>query len=412
MQTPPSGGRGVKSIFMLIKRKEFLQVGSLATASLMLPKFLKAFEKPMMVPAGNKVVVVIQFSGGNDGLNTVIPVRNDIYYRERPKLGIAKDKALLLTDETGLNPALEAFKGLYDDGSLAIMNSVGYPNPDRSHFRSMDIWHSASASNEYVNTGWLGRYLDAQCKGCDKPTQAMELDDVLSLALKGEENKGLAFKDPKKLFNTSNGKFLKDVNNDHKNGEETIDYLYKTMSATLSSADYIYQQSKVHPTSQTYPNTELGKDLKTIASLIFSDINTKVYYVSLGSFDTHVNQDNQQKRLFTELNDAVKAFTTDLKSNNRFNDVLMMTFSEFGRRVTQNASNGTDHGTANNMFFISGGLKEKGVLNAMPDLTDLNEGDLKHKVDFKNVYATVLNKWLAADDKMILGSKFSHLNFI
>lgn len=397
---------------MLIKRKEFLQVGSLATASFMLPKFLKAFEKPMMVPPGNKVVVVIQFSGGNDGLNTVIPVRNDIYYRERPKLGITKEKSLLLTDETALNPALETFKGLYDEGSLSILNSVGYPNPDRSHFRSMDIWHSASNSNEYINTGWVGRYLDAQCKGCDKPTQAMELDDVLSLALKGEENKGLAFKDPKKLFNSSNGKYFKDVNSDHRHGEETIDYLYKTMSATLSSADYIYQQSRVHPSSQTYPNTELGKDLKTIASLIFSDINTKVYYVSLGSFDTHVNQDNQQKRLFTELNDAIKSFIADLKANNRFQDVLMMTFSEFGRRVSQNASGGTDHGTANNMFFISGGLKEKGILNAMPDLADLNEGDLKHKVDFKNVYATVLNKWLGADDKMILGKQYDRLEFL
>ena len=184
------------------------------------------------------------------------------------------------------------------------------------------------------------------------------------------------------------------------------------MSATLSSADYIYKQSKVHPTSQEYPNSDLGKDLKTIASLIMSDINTKVYYVSLGSFDTHVAQSNQQKRLFTELNDAVKAFTDDLKSNGRFDDVLMMTFSEFGRRVSQNASNGTDHGTANNMFFISGGLKEKGLLNAMPDLADLNEGDLKHKVDFKDVYATVLNKWLGADDKMILGANHSYLNFI
>src|SRR6187549_2998392 len=182
---------------MVIKRKEFLQVGSLATASMMLPKFLKAFERPMMVPPGNKVVVVIQLSGGNDGLNTVIPVRNDIYYRERPRLGIAKDKALLLTDEAGLNPALTAFKGLYDDGSLAIMNSVGYPNPDRSHFRSMDIWHSASESKEYLYTGWLGRYLDAQCKGCDKPTQALEIDDVLSLALKGNEKNGLAFTDPR-----------------------------------------------------------------------------------------------------------------------------------------------------------------------------------------------------------------------
>ena len=397
---------------MVIKRRGFLQLGSLATASFMMPKFLKAFERPAMVPPGNKVMVVIQLGGGNDGLNTVIPVRNDIYYKERPRLGITKDKSLLISDEVGLNPALDAFKGLFEDGSLAIMNSVGYPNPDRSHFRSMDIWQSASASNEYINTGWLGRYLDAQCNGCVKPTQAMELDDVLSLALKGEESKGLAFKDPKRLYNSASGKYFKDVVADHKTEEQNIDYLYKTMSETISSADYIYQQSKAHPTGEAYPNTELGKDLKTIASLILSDINTKVYYVSLGSFDTHVNQDNQQKRLFTELNDAVRSFTADLKKNNRFQDVLMMTFSEFGRRVSQNASGGTDHGTANNMFFISGGLKQKGLLNAMPDLADLNEGDLKYKVDFKNIYATLLSKWLGADDNMILGNKFDHLDFI
>ncbi len=397
---------------MVIKRKEFLQIGSLATASIMLPKFLKAFENKNMVPAGNKVVVVIQFSGGNDGLNTVVPITNDIYYRQRPRLAIKKEAALQLTTDVGLNPALQAFKGLYDDGSLSILNSVGYPNPDRSHFRSMDIWHSASVSNEYVNTGWLGRYLDAQCKGCDKPTQALEIDDVLSLALKGNDKNGLAFTDPRRLYSSSNERFYKEINSGHHASEETVDYLYKTMSETLSSADYIFQQSKLHPTSSAYPNSGLGKNLKTIASLIMSDINTKVYYVSLGSFDTHVNQEGQQKRLFTELNDAVKAFTDDLKKNNRFDDVLMMTCSEFGRRVKQNASNGTDHGTANNMFFIGGGLKKKGVLNELPDLADLNDGDLKHKVDFKNVYATVLNKWLGADDKMILGNKFSQLDFI
>jgi uncharacterized protein (DUF1501 family) len=184
------------------------------------------------------------------------------------------------------------------------------------------------------------------------------------------------------------------------------------MSQTISSADYIFEQSKLRPSSATYPGTELGKNLKTISTLIQSDINTKVYYVSLGSFDTHVNQEGQQKRLFTELNDAVKAFTTDLKKNNRFQDVLLMTFSEFGRRVSQNASNGTDHGTANNMFFISGGLKQNGILNALPDLSDLNDGDLKHKVDFKNVYATVLNKWLGASDKIILGKQYEYLKFI
>lgn len=399
---------------MLIKRKEFIQIGSLATASLLLPKFMKAFELPKMVPPGNKVLVVLQLSGGNDGLNTVIPVHNDIYYKSRPKLGIRKNDALLLTDEAGINPALAAFKGLYDDGSLGVMNSVGYPNPDRSHFRSMDIWHSASNSNEFVTSGWIGRYLDAQCSGCDKPTQALEIDDVLSLALKGENMNGIAMKDPRRLYTTSHEKYYKDLLAQHKEaqGEQTVDYLYKTMAETLSSADYIFEQSKLHPTAATYPATGLGQSLKTIASLILSDINTKVYYVSLGSFDTHVAQEGQQKRLFTELNDAVKAFTDDLKTNNRFQDVMLMTFSEFGRRVNQNASGGTDHGTANNMFFVSGGLQQKGILNSMPDLSDLQEGDLKYQVDFKNVYATVLKNWLQADDQEILGRQFDHLNFI
>jgi uncharacterized protein (DUF1501 family) len=399
---------------MLIKRRSFIQMGSLATGTMLVPKFLKAFEQPAMVPAGNKVVVVIQFSGGNDGLNTVIPYRNDEYYGRRPVLGIKKEVALSINDEAGLHPSLTHLRELHDDGSLGILSSVGYPNPDRSHFRSMDIWHSASDSRTILNTGWLGRYLDAQCNGCDKPTQALEVDDVLSLALKGEHSKGMAFRRPANLYGSSQEKFFRDLakaNGEH-HGESPVDYLYKTMADTISSADYIFEQSRVHPSRQQYPSTQLGQSLKTIASLIFSDINTKVYYVSLGSFDTHVMQAAQQKRLFTELNDALKAFTGDLRQNNRFNDVLTFTFSEFGRRVSQNASGGTDHGTANNMFFVSGGLKQKGLLNALPDLKDLQDGDLKHKVDFKSVYATVLNKWLGADDQQILSERFELLDFI
>jgi uncharacterized protein (DUF1501 family) len=368
-----------------------------------------------MVPPGNKVVVILQLSGGNDGLNTVIPVRNDIYYRSRPRLGIVREKALRLNDEAGLHPTLTAFADAYNEGSLAILNNVGYPNPDRSHFRSMDIWHTASQSHEYWNTGWIGRYLDAQCNGCAKPTQALEIDDVLSLALKGEESKALAFKDPRRLFGTSNERFFKEVAKHHggdHHDEQPVEYLYKTMAETLSSADYIYKQSRLHPTGAEYPKTDLGNSLKTIASLIYSEINTKVYYVSLGSFDTHINQEMQQQRLFKEMNDAVASFVKDLKQNHRFNDVLLFTFSEFGRRVAQNASGGTDHGTANNMFLLSGGLKEKGLLNALPDLSDLDEGDLKYKVDFKNVYATVLDNWLNADSSTILGKQYSHLNFI
>jgi uncharacterized protein (DUF1501 family) len=398
---------------MVIKRRQFLQSGSLATAALLLPRFLKAFERPGRVAPGNRVVVVLQMSGGNDGLNTVIPIRNDIYYQLRPHLGIEKAKAALITDEVGLHPSLMGLMGLYDDGSLGILNSVGYPNPDRSHFRSMDIWQTASDSKEVLQTGWLGRYLDAQCGGCDHPTQALEIDDVVSLALKGEQIKGMALKDPKRLYNTSHEKYYKDLLAQHVSGQGgSVDFLYKTMAETLSGADYIFEQSKLRPSSASYPNTELGKNLHTIASLIFSDINTRVYYLSLGSFDTHVNQAAQQERLFTELNDALVAFVADLKANHRFEDTLLLTFSEFGRRVAQNASGGTDHGTANTMFLVSGGLRQKGLINGLPDLNDLSEGDLKYQIDFKDVYATVLNKWLGTDDKSILGRQSAYLSFL
>lgn len=398
---------------MLIKRRTFLQTGSLASASFLLPKFLKALVSGNAVPHGNKVLVVLQLSGGNDGLNTVIPVRNDVYYKSRPGLGIKKESALLLTDDTGIHPALTAFKGFFDDGSLGILNAVGYPNPDRSHFRSMDIWQTATDSDVYEHSGWVGRFVDAQCSGCDRPTQAIEIDDVLSVAMKGKKRTGVALTNPQVLFNAANDPYFRTIAGQHHDHEhEKADYLYKTLSDSLNSAEYIYKQSKLRPSSKEYPATELGRNLKTIASLIFSDVNTKVYYLSLGSFDTHINQSFQQNRLFTELNYAMESFVQDLKSNNRFEDVMVMTFSEFGRRVSQNASGGTDHGAANNMFFVSGGLKQRGLINEMPDLHDLLEGDIKHQIDFKSVYATMLNKWLDADDNVILGKKYPTLSFI
>ncbi|HUR10424.1 MAG TPA: DUF1501 domain-containing protein [Flavitalea sp.] len=278
----------------------------------------------------------------------------------------------------------------------------------------MDIWQSASETTEYLHTGWIGRYLDAQCSGCDRPTQALEIDDVLSMALKGEHQKALATRDTKRLFNTSNDPFFKALAARHliQNNDSASDYLYKTMANTVSNAEYLFRQSRLHPGSGSYPSTELGRSFQTISSLILSDINTKVYYVSLGSFDTHVNQEAQQKRLFTDMNGVISAFTKDMKQNNRFDDILLMTFSEFGRRVAQNASGGTDHGTANNMFFVGGGLRARGVLNEMPDLANLEDGDIQHRVDFKNVYATLLKKWLDADDEKILNRKSEFLSFI
>lgn len=397
---------------MIIKRRQFLKAGSLATASLLLPNFLKAMSLPEALERGQKVLVILQLSGGNDGLNTIVPMRNDIYFRERQT--IAVDNALTLTDEAGIHPALPFFKTLYDRGELAVLNNVGYPDPNKSHFRSMDIWHSASRSDEYLESGWIGRYLDQACYDCGHPTQALEVNDMLSLALKGKQKKAFAFKDPKKLYQTSREEYFNALyqEHQHQHEEETVAYLYQTLGDTINNADYIFEQSKARKTAAAYPDSVLGKDLKTVSSLIKSDINTQVYYLQIGSFDTHINQQQRQDSLFHTINDAVEAFVDDLKKNGLFQHVMLMTFSEFGRRVAQNASNGTDHGTANQLFFLSGGLKKQGLLNALPDLTQLNEGDLQYTEDFRKVYATLLKKWLDADSTKILGWKNGIYDFI
>ncbi|QES90351.1 DUF1501 domain-containing protein [Rhizosphaericola mali] len=399
---------------MFLKRRDFLQISSMASTALFLPKFVKAIGKNHIENLENKSVVIIQLSGGNDGLNTVIPIKNDIYHKNRPIIGFKETAVNKITDEVALHPALKGFNDLYSNGELAILNSVGYPDPDRSHFRSMDIWQTGSDSQTVLQTGWIGRYLDANHAEGLTPTKAIEVDDVLSLALKGLDQKGIAVRNPGQLYKNSQDPFYKKLLQSHEEEHHhaTAEYLYKTMNETLNSANYIFKEANLGKTKNPYPNTQLGNNLKTIASLLLSDIDTRVYYVSLGSFDTHVNQQDQQNRLFGQLNDGVSAFVQDLKKNDKFKDVLIFTFTEFGRRVGQNASNGTDHGTANNMFLISGGLKKKGLINSMPDLTNLDNGDLKYQVDFKEVYATILNNWLGADDRKILGTQYKYLDFV
>ena len=257
-------------------------------------------------------LVIIQLSGGNDGLNTVVPYQNDIYYKVRPSIGLKKEKLLTINDELGFNNALVGFRQIYDDGGMCIINGVGYPNPDRSHFRSMDIWQTASNSDEIITTGWLGRYLDAKCPQCDKPSAAIEVDDTLSLALKGEEVKGMAVKDPLRLFTTATDPYFKTLAQSTGTSNESLNYLFKTMSETIENAEYIYTKSKIYRSKAHYPGTRIGKDLKTIAELIISDIDTSIFYVSHGSFDTHVNELNQQGRLLKELGDASTVFVNDL----------------------------------------------------------------------------------------------------
>jgi uncharacterized protein (DUF1501 family) len=315
----------------------------------------------------------------------------------------------------GFNPALSALKEIYDQGWMSIINSVGYPNPDRSHFRSMDIWQTASDSNQFLTTGWIGRYLDSNCQTCTNPYTAIEVDDTLSLAMKGEKMKAIAVQDPNKLYQTTREPFFKDLVHDHGDtnlSEDNLGYLYKTMIETYSSADYIQKTSKVYNVTATYPATALGNQLKTVSKFINSGLDTRVYYVSLSGFDTHVGQQNQQSRQLKIYADAVAAFVKDLKQTGKLDDTLVMTFSEFGRRVEQNASNGTDHGTANNVFVFGGKLKKAGIFNDAPDLTQLDNGDLKYQVDFRDVYATLLDKWLDVNNSQVLTRNFTGLELV
>ena len=405
----------------MTSRRAFIKKSAFATVGgMMIPNFLKAFELQQLGQSQttDKILVIIQLSGGNDGLNTIVPYRNDIYYKSRPSIAIPSDKVLKLNDEVGFNPALESLRGLYDNAQISIINNVGYPNPDRSHFRSMDIWQTASESTEYLNTGWIGRYLDANCSGNCVPYQALEIDDTLSLSMKGEKVKALSVQDPEKLYKQISGNFINKIaQNKAVNEHDNVAYLYKTLAETASSAEFLHTkraaaQSKAYRSIAQYPQGELGQRLKTISELIVSGMPTNIYYVSISGFDTHFNQLNQQERLLKNYAESVNTFVNDLKKNDRFKDVAILTFSEFGRRVKQNASGGTDHGTANNVFLIGENLKRPKVLNEAPNLTDLDEGDLKFSVDFRQIYASLLKDWLKTDSETILGKNFQSLSLL
>lgn len=391
---------------MKSNRRTFIKQSSIASAgTLLVPGFLQQLPA---VEAPSKKLIVIQFSGGNDGLNTVIPYRNDLYYQYRPTLGIPSSEVLSLNDQLGLHPAARGLANLMEKGYVSILNSVGYPNPDRSHFRSMDIWHTASGSDEHLHHGWIGRYLDNACHTCSAHS-ALEMDDSLSLAMKGYKRNGMAVSRPDRLYQVAKSIVLPE---EVPSQNEHLHYLYKTMINTTSSAEYLFRKSKIYKSSKSYPSNKFARSLKTVAELIISGSETQVYYVSLGGFDTHIGQAQRQKRLLSTYTEAVEVFVEDLQENNRLDESLILTFSEFGRRVKENASRGTDHGTANNVFLIGGKLAQPGIFNQPADLTDLDNFDLKYQVDFRSIYAAIIDDWLGASSSSILTEEVDRLKLV
>ncbi len=397
-----------------MKRRDFLINSSLASGMLFVPNFIRAFENIPKKLLGNKKLVIIQLSGGNDGLNTVVPYHNDLYYSKRPKISIPKKEILKINGEVGFPSYMSPLKNLHDRGYLSIINNVGYPNPIRSHFRSADIWQTASNADEYKSTGWIGNYLDMYGQ---KSHAAIDVDNKLSLTLKGATKSGVSVPNSELLYkNTKDPFFNKVLNKHHLDehlSEENLGYLYKQMIQAKSSASYIYENSKTYKTKANYAGNVFGKQLATTATYINSHLDSKVYYLSMGGFDTHTSQSARHKRVMSILSEGLETFVNDLKKHDTFKDTLIMVFSEFGRRVEENAGGGTDHGAANNLFLLTENLKKPGLYNDLPNLSDLDSnGDLKFQVDFRQIYATVLEKWLEANPKKVLGKSFDSLNFI
>lgn len=391
-----------------MKRRDFIKrTGVITAGSLLIPSFLRANMFSAKLLIGKKRLIVIQLSGGNDGLNTVIPHGLDDYYQNRKNIGVAADELLKIGDKFGFHPKLEGLRELYDKGMVSIINSVGYPNPNRSHFRSMDIWHTGSDSNEYLSTGWLGRYLD---NNCEHAYEGIEIGGSLSLAMKGHSHSGIALTDPKAFHDTIQSQFFNELGDPvTENGE--LNYLYKVFNDTKNSAEYIYDQYRLKPNYAVFGGGRFGQQLKQISTLIKSDIQTPVFYTSLGGFDTHVGQGWAHNRLFEQLNGGVKSLVEDLESEGLMKDTTIMIFSEFGRRLKENASRGTDHGAANVMFIIDKDLNSKGITKYNEiDLQNLENGDPKYKVDFRSVYQEVLGYTLDVDSKKVLGRKFDDLN--
>ena len=376
-------------------RRKFLTLtGTFTGGSLLLPDFLYSFGSQKNLIVGEQCIVFVQLNGGNDGLNTFIPFEDALYYDVRPKISLSKTEVLNSAKGMAFHPALKGFASMQQSGDLSVIQNVGYPNPVRSHFRSQEIWQTAPTHQEYLSDGWLGRYLDLQCKE-HQPTAGINIDSIDNLALKGEEPNSITVKDPDRFKTKS-----KAENDGQLSDNPQLDFVRKVANSVVEGSDDIQKAlAKSAPSDVIYPKTGLAKNLEWISKLIKGNLNSKVYYTSLGGFDTHDNQLAIHKNKLTELNDAVFSFYEDLKKSQQLQNVTIVVFSEFGRRVKDNGR-GTDHGTAAPMFVIGGNNRGK-IIGNNPNLSDLDNGDLKHEIDFRSVYASILKNKLAFDSSKI-----------
>lgn len=422
-----------------ITRREFVRSASVGgAAGLAVPAVFGSMVESLFAAPANKkaegddpILVVVQLAGGNDGLNTVIPYTSDHYYRARPTLAVEKKRILRLNDAVGLHPSMMGLKELYDRGHVAIVQGVGYPKPNRSHFRSVEIWQTASDSDKYESQGWLGRYFDGYCRSC-AATVAVAVGREAPRAFSAKYPKGITI-ERRSTRRRAKGMDLSDEGIGGPGEDEAVggsietlakgyqkdlpiaplEYLEEVYRDTKSGTEQIARVLDATPARGKFPGTRLGGELGIVSRLIAGGMPTRVYHVSQGGFDTHANQKGAHSRLLTEFSGAVKTFFEDLHACGKdFRRVTLFAFSEFGRRVSENGSGGTDHGVAAPVFLAGGSLKG-GLYGAYPSLTPeaLDRGDLVHTVDFRSVYATIIEKLFRVPSAPILRRRYPLLSF-
>lgn len=413
----------------LWSRRSFLMASGLATAGLTFSIGSKPVtalaNSPLMNALSNtetdRVLVIVRLAGGNDGLNTIIPLAEyGTYASYRPDIAIPETDVISLgAGEYGLAPTLASFEPLWLDGNMKIAQSVGYPNQSLSHFRSSDIWYSASDANVFDETGWIGRALEQEfpvySEAPPSLPPAIQIGTSSSQVFRGSDtNMSLVINNPNEFYQIAQTGQLYDTQNlpDCHYGAE-LGFLREVANSSFRYSEAIKTAFDSSTNSVNYPNTNLAEDLEIVARLIKGNLGTKVYMVTTGGYDTHANQENRHPGLMTTFSEAVKAFYDDLAATSQSSNVAIMSFSEFGRRALQNGSNGTDHGEGSPVFLIGDGIDGNGFFGEEPDLINLvGPGNIPTGLDFRRIYTTLLQDWLCMDPQVVdavMGQEFDRI---
>lgn len=385
-----------------LSRRDLLRAGLFGATGLGVPGL---WRQAALASAGgareDRTLVVVELAGGNDGLNTIVPYGDDAYHRARPNLAIAREDVLRIDPYWGFHPRMKGLRNLFSDGRVAIVHGCGYPNPSRSHFSALEYWQTAvpRGAEPY---GWVGRLADARWPD-GRPDTLVNITERESLAIRSAHHAPIVFSDPRTFVRAGDPDaadvYRRLTQGEDPNAPSTVAFMRRIARTAEASAQQVREATRRYETPISYGTAvaSLARDLRNVAALLDAGFPARVYYVSMSGFDTHAAQADTQNNLLLYVGDALEGFFRDLDRQGRSEEVAMLVFTEFGRRVAENEGGGTDHGTATPMWLL-GSSVQGGLHGRAPSLEDLDEGDLRMTTDFRSVYASVLEQWMGVGD--------------